>query len=241
MVMLYVRFPLSLRNVEDLAHERGIDICHETVRTWVDRFGPMFAAEIRRRRVEHMRPFTHWRWHLDEVFVKVNGETRYLWRAVDHEGEVLESFVTKERDKAAALKFIRKALKRHGRAKAIITDGLRSYGAAFKDLRMASLQEGGRHANNRAENSHLPFRRRERAMQRFRRMKTLQKFVSVHASVSNHLATPPFGSTRSAISSAAKTTGRDAPPLWLSGRQSWDETSSGLGELRPAGDKFAFD
>jgi putative transposase len=108
-VMMYVRYPLSLRTVEDLLFERGIDICHETVRLWWNRFGPMFAGEIRRKRVQHMRQFTHWRWRLDEVYVRINGEMRYLWRAVDHEGEVLESFVTKTRDKAAALKFIRKA------------------------------------------------------------------------------------------------------------------------------------
>ena len=95
-VMLYVRYPLSLRNVEDLLHERGVDICHETVRKWVDRFGPMFAGTIRKRRVEAMRQFTHWKWHLDEVYVKINGEMHYLWRAVDHEGEVLESFVSKD-------------------------------------------------------------------------------------------------------------------------------------------------
>jgi putative transposase len=114
-VMMYVRFPLSLRNVEDLLFERGIDICHETVRHWWNRFGPMFAADIRRRRVNHMRGFRHWRWHLDEVFVKINGERHYLWRAVDHEGEILESYVTKKRNKSAALAFIKKALKRHGR------------------------------------------------------------------------------------------------------------------------------
>ena len=187
-VMMYVRFPLSLRNVEDLLFERGIDICHETVRLWWNRFGPMFAGEIRRKRVQHMRAYTHWKWHLDEVYVKINGEMRYLWRAVDHEGEVLESFVTKERDKAAALKFIKKALKRHGRPKTIVTDGLRSYGAALKEIGAVDRQETGRHLNNRAENSHLPFRRRERAMSRFRRMKTLQKFASVHASVHNHFS-----------------------------------------------------
>ena len=91
-VMMYVRFPLSLRNVEDLLHERGIDISHETVRYWWNRFGPMFAAEIRRKRVQQMRAYSNWQWHLDEVFVKINGETHYLWRAVDHEGEVLESY-----------------------------------------------------------------------------------------------------------------------------------------------------
>jgi putative transposase len=185
-VMMYVKYPLSLRNVEDLLAERGIDICHETVRFWWNRFGPMFAAEIRRKRVEHMRAYTHWRWHLDEVYVKINGQMHYLWRAVDHEGEVLESFATKERDKAAALKFMKRLMKRHGRAEKITTDGLRSYRAAMKEIGNADRQEVGRWANNRAENSHLPFRRRERAMNRFRRMKTLQKFSSVHASVQNH-------------------------------------------------------
>jgi putative transposase len=184
-VMMYVKYPLSLRNVEDLLAERGIDICHETVRFWWNRFGPLFAAEIRAKRVERMKAFTHWRWHLDEVYVKINGEMHYLWRAVDHEGEVLESYVTKTREKAAALKFIKKAMKRHGSAKVITTDGLRSYKAAMKDIGNAGKQKVGRWANNRVENSHLPFRRRERAMNRFRRMKTLQKFSSVHASVHN--------------------------------------------------------
>ena len=187
-VMMYVRYPLSLRGVEDLLFERGIDVCHETVRLWWNRFGPMFAAEIRRKRVQRMRSHTHWRWHLDEMFVRINGKQKYLWRAVDHEGEVLESYVTETRDKATALKFIKKAMKRHGRTKAIVTDKLRSYGAALKEIGAADLQETGRRLNNRAENSHLPFRRRERAMQRFRRMKTLQKFASVHASVHNHFS-----------------------------------------------------
>ena len=187
-VMLYVRYPLSLRNVEDLLSERGIDIRHETVRFWWNRFGPMFAAEIRKKRVQHMRAYTHWKWRLDEVYVKVGGQMRYLWRAVDHEGEVLESFVTKARDKAAALKFIKKALKRHGRPGAIVTDGLSSYKAAMKEIGNADRREVGRWINNRAENSHLPFRRRERAMNRFRRMTTLQKFSSVHASVHNHFS-----------------------------------------------------
>ncbi|MDU8914146.1 IS6 family transposase [Aestuariicoccus sp. MJ-SS9] len=184
-VMLYIRFPLSLRNVEDLLHERGVEISHETVRFWWRRFGPMFAAEIRKRRIEAMRA-SRWRWHLDEIFVKINGETHYLWRAVDHEGEVLESFVTKKRDKNAALKFLKKAMKKHGRSDALVTDKLRSYGAALKEIGAADRQETGRWLNNRAENSHLPFRRRERAMLRFRRMRSLQKFASVHASVYNH-------------------------------------------------------
>ena len=123
-VMMYVKYPLSLRNVEDLLFERGIDISYETVRFWWNWFGPMFAAEIRRKRVQHMRAYTHWRWHLDEVYVKINGEMHYLWRAVDHEGEVLESYVTKTRDKVAALTFIKKAMKRHGRPQAVVTDRL---------------------------------------------------------------------------------------------------------------------
>lgn len=187
MVMIYVRFPLSLRNVEDLLFERGIDICHETVWFWWNRFGPLFAAEIRRQRQCRMRGFRHWRWPVDEVFVKINGERHYLWRAADHEGEILESYVTKTRDKAAALAFLKKALKRHGRAEAIVTDGLRSYPAAMRQLGNLDRREMGRWLNSRAENSHLPFRRRERAIPRFWRMKSLQKFASVHASLHNHL------------------------------------------------------
>ena len=185
-VQMYVRYPLSLRNVEDLLAERGIDICHETVRLWWNRFGPMLAAEIRRKRVDSMRSCTHWRWHLDEVYVKINGEMHYLWRAVDHEGEVLESFASKTRDKAAALSFIKRAMKRHGQPRTIVTDGLRSYRAAMEEIGNADRQEIGRWENNRAENSHLPFRRRERAMLRFRSMKSLQKFSSVHAAFHNH-------------------------------------------------------
>ena len=146
----------------------------------------MFAAEIRRERVQQMRAYSNWQWHLDEVFVKINGETHYLWRAVDHEGEVLESYVTKRRDRKVALKFLKKTMKRFGPPHVIVTDLLRSYGAAMKLIGNADRQETGRWINNRAENSHLPFRRRERAMQRFRSMRSLQKFATVHASVCNH-------------------------------------------------------
>lgn len=120
------------------------------------------------------------------MFVKINGERHYLWRAVDHEGEVLESFVTKTRDKKAALKFLKKAMRMHGCPDVFVTDLLRSYGAALKEIGEARRQETGRWLNNRAENSHLPFRRRERAMLRFRRMRSLQKFAAVHASAYNH-------------------------------------------------------
>ncbi len=184
-VMMNVRFPLSLRNVEDLLHVRGIDVSHESVRFWLNRFGPMFASEIKRKRVDHMRAFSNWRWHIDEVFVKIKGEQHYLWRAVDHEGEVLEVVVTMRRGKRAALKLLKKLMKRYGPPREIVTDRLRSYGTALRELGGSDLQSTGRWLNNRAENSHLPFRRRERAMLRFRRMRSLQMFAAVHSSVYN--------------------------------------------------------
>jgi putative transposase len=229
-VMLYVQFPLSLRNVEDLLYERGIDLCNETVRLWWNRFGPTFAADIRRQRISRMRGFRHWRWHVDEVYVKINGETRYLWRAVDHEGEILESFVTKSRDKAAALRFFKKTLKRHGPVESIVTDGLRSYPAATNALGNSERREMGRHLNNRAENSHLPFRRRERAMQRFRRMTSLQKFASVQAGLHNH-----FSSERHLVT--ARPTANAARPRLPSGRALLPEA----GAERSIGDEFASD
>ncbi|MFC4271365.1 IS6 family transposase [Sneathiella chungangensis] len=185
-VMMYVRFPLSLRNVEDLLHERGIDICHETVRYWWNRFGPLFAREIRKKRIYPSPNDSNWRWHLDEVFVKINGETYYLWRAVDHEGEVLECFVSKHRDRKAALVFLKKLMKRYGKPQVIVTDRLRSYRAAMKVIENEASQETGRWLNNRCENSHLPFRRREQAMLKFRRWRSMQKFVSIHSSFHSH-------------------------------------------------------
>ena len=145
----------------------------------------MFAAAIRKRRL-HYRSFSQWRWHLDEVFVRINGETHYLWRAVDHEGEVLEVFATKRRDRRATLKFLKRTMKRYGRPRSILTDRLRSYRSAMKVIGNAADQECGRWRNNRAENSHQPFRRRERAMAKFRGMKSLQKFAAAHASIHNH-------------------------------------------------------
>ena len=144
------------------------------------------AAAIRKQRTDRRRTFSGWRWHLDEVFVKINGQHHYLWRAVDQAGEVLEAFVSKKRDRVAALKFLRKLMKRYGRPTAIVTDRLRSYRAALRKLGGSGLHHAGRWLNNRAENSHLPFRRREHAMLRFRRMRSLQKFAAVHASVYNH-------------------------------------------------------
>jgi putative transposase len=184
-VMMYVRYPLSLRQVEDLLFERGIDFCHETVRFWWNRFGPMFAAEIRKRRI-NKRAYSQWCWHLDEVFVRINGETHYLWRAVDHEGEVLEVFATKRRDRRAELKFLKRAKKRYGQPKVIVTDRLKSYWAAMTVIGNAADQECGRWLNNPAENLHQPFRRREGAMSKFRDVETLQKFAAVHALIHNH-------------------------------------------------------
>ena len=184
-VMLYIRYPLSLRQVEDILFERGIDICHETVRFWWNRFGPMFAAEIRKRRIQR-RNFSQWRWHVDEVFVRINGVNHYLWRAVDQEGEVFEVFASKRRDRKAALRFLKRVMKRYGSPALIVTDRLRSYRAALIEIGNQGVQVCGRWLNNRAENSHQPFRRREGAMSRFRDIRTLQKFASAHASVFNH-------------------------------------------------------
>ncbi|HEY2708527.1 MAG TPA: IS6 family transposase [Caulobacteraceae bacterium] len=153
-VLMYVRYPLSLRQVEELLAERGIDICHETVRSWWNRFGPMFAKEIKKRRIAANRGCPQWRWRLDEVFVKINGVQHYLWRAVDHEGEVLEVVATKTRDRKAALKLLKRLIKRYGRPRQIVTDRLRAYGAAMREIGLDRRHHHkGRHINNRAENS----------------------------------------------------------------------------------------
>ena len=152
-VMMYVRYSLSLRQVEDLLCERGIDICHETVRYWWTRVGPLCAAEIRKRRVPH-RCYSLWRWHLDEVCVRINGKTHSRWRAVDHEGEVVEVFVTKRRDRRAALEFQTRAMTRYGRPASIVTDRRQSYRAALKVIGHEGGQETRRWLNHRAEHSH---------------------------------------------------------------------------------------
>ena len=162
---------------------KRVDICLETVRFWVERFGLKFVQGNRKNRAgQH----SNWKWHLDEVFVKINGERFYLWHPVDHEGEVLECFVTKRRNKAAAKKFLIKTMRKYGSVKIIITDKLLSYGAAFREIGVADKQLCGGRANNRCENSHLPFRRQERAMQRFKTVAALQKFVSYHSQIYNH-------------------------------------------------------
>jgi len=182
-VMYYVRYPLSLRQVEDILHERGIDVCHETIRYWWNKFGALFSKEMKKKTSNSV---SKWRWHIDEVFVKINGETHYLWRAIDHEGTILECFVSKKCDKGNARKVLKKLMSRYGRPKQIVTDKLASYKAAMKELNIAHLQETKRYKNNQVENSHLHFRRREKMMNRFRSMGSLQKFVAIQSNFLNH-------------------------------------------------------
>jgi transposase-like protein len=180
-VWLYLRFTLSYRDVEELLAERGLEISYETIRRWVLKFGPVFA-----RRLRHHRPRASGQWHLDEMVVRIRGEQMYLWRAVDHEGEILDVLVQRRRDRRAAVKLMRKLLTGHGFApKVIVTDKLGSYTAGLRHLGMGCRHERGLRANNRAENSHQVVRRRERKMQRFKSAGSAQRFLAVHGAVSN--------------------------------------------------------
>src|SRR5436190_808103 len=181
-VWLYLRFTLSYRDVEELLAERGLDISYETVRCWVLKFGPAIA-----RRLGGARPRPSNRWHLDEMVVRIAGERMYLWwRAVDHEGEVLDMLVQSRRDSRAALRLMRKLLRKQGfTPKLLVTDKLRSYASAFRRLRLTCPHEQGLRRNNRAENSHQAVRRRERKMQRFKSARSAQRFLSMHAAVYN--------------------------------------------------------
>jgi putative transposase len=182
-IWLYVRFTLSFRDVEDLLAERGIIVSYETVRRWVNHFGPTIAANLRKR-----RPKPHTIWHLDEIYLKIDGRLVYLWRAVGPEGEVLDVLVQTRRNKRAALKLMRKLLKKYGFVPdKLVTDDLRSYGAAAGHLGISNRHERGRWRNNRAENSHQPTRRRERKMQWFKSVGSAQRFLSVHAAAHNTL------------------------------------------------------
>lgn len=163
-VWLYFQFSLSYRDVEDLLAERGVEVSYETVRRWALKFGQDYAWKLRR-----LRPRADCRWHLDEVFVSINGKRMYLWRAVDSEGEVLDILVQSRRNKKAALTLLRKLLKKQGHApNKVVTDKLPSYGAALRDLSMTEKHVTGGRSNNRAANSHLPVRQRERRMQSFK-------------------------------------------------------------------------
>jgi len=180
-VWLYLRFTLSFRDVEDMLAERGLDISYETVRRWVSKFGPLFARELRKR-----RPRPTGRWHLDEMVVRIAGKQHWLWRAVDDEGEMLDILVQTRRDKAAALRFLRKLITKQGFApETITTDKLGSYSAAIRQLRLSACHDQGQRRNNRAENSHQPTRRRERKMHRFKSPGSAQRFLSAHAAAHN--------------------------------------------------------
>ena len=180
-VWLYFRFPLSFRDIEDLLAERGINVSYETIRRWSLTFGQAFAANLRRA-----RPRPDARWHLDEVFVSINGKRMYLWRAVDAEGEVLDILVQSRRDRKAALKLMRKLLKKQGIVPdAVVTDRLTSYQSALGELRLRHRHVTGGRSNNRAEVSHQPTRQRERRMRRFKSPGSAQRFLSTHAAIYN--------------------------------------------------------
>jgi transposase-like protein len=181
-VWLYFRFTLSLRDVEELLAQRGVEVSYETIRCWTVKFGRQFAHNLRRS-----RPKPTGRWHLDDMVVKIGGKRMFLWRAVDDEGEVLDMLVQERRNKSAALRLLRKLLKNQGvRPETIVTDKLASYRAAARDLGLTDRHRpGGMRENNRAENSHLPIRRRERKQQKFKSRASAQRFLATHAAVYN--------------------------------------------------------
>jgi putative transposase len=181
-VWLYHRFPLSFREVEELVLERGIVVSYETIRRWCAKFGQTYANELRRR-----QPQAGDKWHLDEVFIKINGRLQYLWRAVDQNGNVLDILVQSRRDKAAARRFFRRLIKRTGAVpRVVVTDKLRSYGAAHREVMPSVEHRSHKGLNNRAENSHQPTRQRERAMKGFRSVGGAQRFLSAFSGISPH-------------------------------------------------------
>ena len=184
-VWSYCRFTLSLRDVEDLLAERGIEVSYETIRRWVARFGPEIARDLRRR-----RPRAHPQWHLDEMFVSIGERRMYLWRAVDQNGEVLDVLVQAKRNKQAARRLLRKLLRKQALApRTIVTDKLQSYAAAIRELGLTGTHHQAKWKNNRIEGSHVPIRLRERKTQGFRTPDSTQRFVSIHATLCNHFNT----------------------------------------------------
>ncbi len=180
-VWLYCRYTLSFRDVEELLAERGIEVSYETIRRWVARFGPQIANRLRRS-----RPRAHPQWHLDEMFTSFGGKRMYLWRAVDQEGEVLDVLVQTKRDAKAAVKLMRRLLKRQGfTPRTLVTDRLRAYAAAVRELGLTARHHRAKWKNNRIESAHVPVRIRERKMQRFRSVGSAQRFLSIHAAIYN--------------------------------------------------------
>jgi putative transposase len=181
-VWFYFRFGVSFRDVEEVMASRGVLVSYETVRRWCDKFGHQFAAGVRRR-----RPRTGDKWHLDEVFLKINGVTHYLWRAVDQNGVVIDIVVQPKRDRFAAMRFFRKLLRAtRRRPRVIVTDKLRSYAAAKRIVMPGVAHRQHRYLNNRAENSHQPTRERERRMRHFKSAAHAQRFVAVHGIIASH-------------------------------------------------------
>ncbi len=185
-VWLYYRFNLSHRDIEDLLAERGIEVSYESIRLWCIKFGTKYARRLKRKHRGCGDTF-----YIDEVFVKINGKQHYLWRAVDQDGEVVDVFLQAKRDGAAAKRFFKRLLRSHGgEPRKIVTDKLRSYGVAHRELMPDVIHDDSQYANNRAEQSHEPTRVRERGMRgpasrRFKSMKQAQRFLGVHAAVSN--------------------------------------------------------
>ena len=180
-VWLYYRFNLSHRDIEDLLAKRGVEVSHEAVRLWSNKFGPQFARRLRRKHQGYGDTF-----FIDEVFVKIQGKQHYLWRAVDQDGEVVDVFLQRRRDGKAAKRFFKRLLRRHqGEPRKIVTDKLRSYGVAHRELIPDTIHDTSKYANNRAELSHQPTRVRERGMRKFKSMKQAQRFLGAHAAVYN--------------------------------------------------------
>ncbi len=180
-VWLYYRFNLSHRDIEDLLAERGINVTYETIRLWCNRFGPKYAARLKRKHRGYGDTF-----FIDEVFIKIDGKQHYLWRAVDQDGEVVDVFLQKRRDGAAAKRFFKRLLKIHqDEPRKIVTDKLRSYGVAHRELITDTIHDTSQYANNRAELSHQPTRVRERGMRRFKSIVQAQRFLGVHSAVYN--------------------------------------------------------
>ena len=182
---LYYHFGMSFREVEVLLFKRGIKLSYETVRRWCAKFGGEYDRRLKRRSAQLGD-----KWHLDEVFLNIGGERHYLWRAVDQHGHTLDILVTKQRDKRAAKRFLRKLLRSHPKPRVVITDKLRSYGAALKELLPWTEHRQSRYLNNQAENSHQRTRRRERALQRFKSSRHAQRFLSVFEPVNRHFRPP---------------------------------------------------